>query len=1310
MGAYLSKSCKITALAILIWCAWVIAAFAQADTTAPRLLSIERLNPADEYITATTVTFRFTFSEDVTEFDLNDVGLGTLPSGFATVVAGFVSSQSASVYDVTASFTTSGDDGSVTLRLRSIATIEDLAGNALTETSATGVSEWYRFDTSAPTAVIGSTLPDPTNASPIEVTFEFSEDVTGFAPTDINVTGGSVSGLTGSTTNYTATIVPSGDGTITVDLPANVVDDLRGNGNAAAAQFIIESDRTAPTATFSALPSVQGLASTQVTLTFSEGVSGLTVGDLVTTNLTASNLQSVDDMTYTFDIVASADGVDRISLPVDVVQDAVGNGNDAAAAVATDAVASRPEVTFAGASDGIDDGRLYEFVVTRPGGGNVSAGPGSGLSEINITNGMVVTSSLTRSTGVFSVLVAPSGGDITIGFPAEFFQDNFSGNLSDAIAPIFIETVDLTPPTPTISFEGYDLEDTFTARVTWDEDVTEFDASDITPVGATLGAFSTISASEYTVEVTAIDLTTAPSINIAADVAEDLAGNGNVAATGSTPAADGTAPTLVITGVPDGFGGPQTVTLTFDWGERVLGFEDSDIAVTGGTLGPITGGPQSWTAQLSVLGTEDVSVTVAANAALDASGTPNAEISSNGAVETDQPTPTISFEGYDLENTFTARVTWDEDVTGFDASDITPVGATLGAFTTVSATEYTVEVTAIDLTTAPSINIAADVAEDLAGNSNIAATGSTPVADGTAPVLDITGVPDGFGGPQTVTVSFNWSERVLGFEDSDIAVTGGTLGPITGGPQSWTAQLSVLGTEDVLVTVAANAVLDASGTPNAEISSNGAVETDQPTPTITYTGYDRIAPFTATITFDEDVTGFVQGDLVAPFAQLSAFTAVSASVYTVTVQSSDLTTLPEVSVPAGVAQDLAGNLNLAAEAATIAPPDGVAPVVTITGVPDGFITTQTATITFDWGEDVIDFHDDDITVTGGTLGPISGGQRTWTATLTVDGDRNVVVSVAEDAALDGSGMSSAAASVVGAFASGEIAEELIREFLAARSVALLAAQPTLSGLLDSGGPSGDISVTRGAGTVQIHTGSEGPIWVALNSNWSDIDGFETAYTNLSFGTHMSLTDETLLGAMLQLDHAVSLEGTSEIEGIGWLIGPYYVVRYGGVDLDARLLWGRTKNDISPIGTYTDTFATERMLAMVNLSGEIETELATLHPLIGWSYVEDRSDAYIDALSNPVASQHVRLNQLEVALDWILPIDTAGTDFVGGAAGLFMVEDGGNGSVEGARGRLDLGLRRQGQGPLGFEVGVYADGLGQSEFEAYGIDLSADWRF
>jgi hypothetical protein len=417
-----------------------------------------------------------------------------------------------------------------------------------------------------------------------------------------------------------------------------------------------------------------------------------------------------------------------------------------------------------------------------------------------------------------------------------------------------------------------------------------------------------------------------------------------------------------------------------------------------------------------------------------------------------------------------------------------------------------------------------------------------------------------------------------------------------------------------------------------------------------------------------------------------------------------------VQIPAGAASDAAGNPNLASAAFGPPAPDGTPPTLTITGVPDGFTGPETATVTFDWGEDVFGFADADVTVTGGTLGPITGGNRIWTAQLTVTGSSDVTVSVGDGAVQDVTGTLSGAASVTGAFASASIAEETIRDFLASRGQSLIASQPGLAGLLDNDRPSGNIQVTRGQGIVQVQTGTEGPIWAALDSSWSDIDGFETAYTLLTFGSHVYLQDETLLGVMVQFDHAASTEGLAEIEGSGWLIGPYYVARYGGVVVDARVLWGRTENEISPLGTYTDHFGTERVLAMLNLSGEIELPRATLRPLFGWAYTEDRSEAYVDALSNPVAAQRVRLSEVETGLDWVMPLGSGAVDFTGGMSAIFTAEEGGTDDLEGGRGRVDLGLGSTEDGPLSFDVGVYVDGLFRDDQERYGANVSVDWRF
>ena len=77
---------------------------------------------------------------------------------------------------------------------------------------------------------------------PFQVTITFSENVTGFIADDVTVVGGSVE-LSGIGAVYTGTVTPSGSGTVTVDVAADVVEDDSGiGGNQAAAQFSVTAE------------------------------------------------------------------------------------------------------------------------------------------------------------------------------------------------------------------------------------------------------------------------------------------------------------------------------------------------------------------------------------------------------------------------------------------------------------------------------------------------------------------------------------------------------------------------------------------------------------------------------------------------------------------------------------------------------------------------------------------------------------------------------------------------------------------------------------------------------------------------------------------------------------------------------------------------------------------------------------------------------------------------------------------------------------------------------------------------------------
>jgi len=138
-----------------------------------------------------------------------------------------------------------------------------------------------------PTVAISSTAGDPTNASPIAVTITFSEEVSGFAMSDIVVGNGTASNLQSSGNRvFTVGIAPSVDGLVTVDIPAGVAQSVTsGDPNAAALQFGITSDRTKPTGSVLINEGATYTNSTSVTLTLtaSDG-SGSGVGQMMLSN------------------------------------------------------------------------------------------------------------------------------------------------------------------------------------------------------------------------------------------------------------------------------------------------------------------------------------------------------------------------------------------------------------------------------------------------------------------------------------------------------------------------------------------------------------------------------------------------------------------------------------------------------------------------------------------------------------------------------------------------------------------------------------------------------------------------------------------------------------------------------------------------------------------------------------------------------------------------------------------------------------------------------------------------------------------
>ena len=352
---------------------------------------------------------------------------------------------------------------------------------------------------------------------------------------EIAVTNGAASNLQGSGASYTATITPAADGDVTVQVPADAARDAAGNGNEAGDLFTITADVTRPTVTVSSEATPPVNAAFEVTIIFSEDVTGLQVGEIAVTNGAASNLQGAGS-SYTATITPVADGDVTVQVPADAAKDPAGNGNEAGDLFTITADVTRPTVTV---SSGAAPPVNAAFEVTIIFSEDVT---GLQVGDLSVANG--AASNLQGAGSSYTATITPAAdGDVTVQVPADAARDP-AGNGNEA-GDLFTITADVTRPTVTVGSEATPpVNATFEVTITFSEDVTGLEAGEIT---VTNGAASNLqgSGSSYTATIAPAadgDVT----VQVPADAARDAAGNGNEAGDAFTINADVTPPTVTV--------------------------------------------------------------------------------------------------------------------------------------------------------------------------------------------------------------------------------------------------------------------------------------------------------------------------------------------------------------------------------------------------------------------------------------------------------------------------------------------------------------------------------------------------------------------------------------------------------------------------------------------------------------------------------------------------------------------------------------------------------------------------------------------
>ncbi|WP_436322591.1 Ig-like domain-containing protein [Vibrio cidicii] len=878
------------------------------------------------------------------------------------------------------------NDGTLTLSV----IVTDSAGN-----SASAVTASSALDTVAPTVTISD---DTTGTATGDVlyTFTFSESVTGFTADDITVSGGTKGTFSAvSGTVYTLVVTPTANSTsnLTVDVAANVATDTAGNPNSAATQSVQVVDTALPSIGISSDKTALKVGETAtLTFTLSESATDFAEADVTVVGGTLSNFAgSGTSYTATFTPTADTTSTATINVAANTFTDAAGNGNTAATQQSISVDTQTPSghsVAFGdtlysdaektAASFGFSNaevGASYSYTISSSNGGSSVTGTGTLTSASETVSGIDL-SNLNDGTLTLSVIVTDSAGN-------------------SASAVTASSALDTVAPTVTISD---DTTGTATGDVlytfTFSESVTGFTKDDITVSGGTKGTFTEVSGTVYTLVVTpTANSTSNLTVDVAANVATDTAGNPNSAATQSVQVVDTALPSIGISSDKTALKVGETATLTFTLSESATDFAEADVTVVGGTLSNFAGSGTSYTATFTPTAdtTSTATINVAANTFTDAAGNGNTAATQQ-SISVDTQTPSghsvaLNDTTYNASEASSASFTFSgaESGSAFNyvlssnggGTDVTGSGS-------ISTADQLVSIGDISSLNDGTLNLSVTVTDD-AGNA-AAPVLATATLDTTQPTVSINSDKSALKAGETATLTFTLSESSSDFAESDITVTGGSLSNFAGSGSSYTATFTpdVDSNSAATINVAADVFTDAAGNSNTA-SSQLSMSVDSLVPSVTITSDKSAlkAGETATITFtlSEASSDFTESDITVSGGSLSGF-AGSGSSYTATFTPADESTASgTIDVATGTFTDASGNSNSAATPISISV-DTVLPTVTITSTSDALKADETATLTFTLSESATDFAEADVTVAGGTLSNFAGSGSSYTATFT----------------------------------------------------------------------------------------------------------------------------------------------------------------------------------------------------------------------------------------------------------------------------------------------------------------------------------------
>ncbi|WP_241509607.1 Ig-like domain-containing protein [Pseudomonas ovata] len=786
--------------------------------------------------------------------------------------------------------------------------------------------------------------------------------------------------------------------------------------------------------------SLQAGQTTQVTLTFSEAVTGFDSSDLVLANGTLGPVSSTDGgitwtATFTPDVdIDDTSNVITLDLAKVLFGGTAGTGNASSGNYTVDTL--RPTVAIT-----VADADLKAGETTRVTFAFNEAVSDLTLADLTVQNGTLSAVSSSDGGLTWTATLTPAANVQTA---ANLITLNNTGVLdaagnTGAGSSTASYAIDTLAPTATIAVTDTALKSgqATTVTITFSEAVTDFDVTDLlAPDGSVSGLGSADGGTTWTASYTPTDDVIAVASTLVLNTAhiKDLAGNtGSVSVTSNSFSIDSLRPiaSIVMADSVLSVGESSTVTITFS--EAVSGFSNDDLTVENGTLSAVSSanGGLTWTATFTpTVDLLDASNVISlTNAGIsDAAGNTGSgsTVSNTYVIDTLRPTASIAMSDLALKagDSATVTITFSEAVSGFSNDDLTVENGTLSAVSssdgglTWTAT-FTPAVDLLDASNVISLDNAGVL--DAVGNAGSGSTASTTyVIDTRRPTATIAMSDLALTAGDTATVTIIFSEAVSGLSNDDLTVENGTLSAVSSGDGglTWTATFTpavdLLDASNVISLNTAG-VLDAAGNAGSGTTASTPYFIDTVRPTASITMSDRALKVgdtaTVTITFSEAVSGFSNADLSVANGTLSTMTSGDGG----STWTADF--IPDTNIEAtgnvitlansGVV-NATGNAGAGTTDSASYSVDTLAPTATIVMRDSALIAGETSRVTLTFSEAVSDFSNDDLSVESGILSAVSSsdGGLTWTATFTPTADlldASNVISLNNAGVLDAAG-------------------------------------------------------------------------------------------------------------------------------------------------------------------------------------------------------------------------------------------------------------------------------------------------------------------